>query len=123
MKQLDPQCKASPSSSDALEGTAGPALRHHVARGGHASRDAQASVAAPACSCSPYRIKYDERRAHTAASRPDWTDGHSHNDALRVASKEILKDLWRASREWHLSVVLPQPESAVEHTPVSHFPG
>jgi hypothetical protein len=55
----------------------------------------------PACSCSPYRVKYDERRAHTAITHPEWTDGHSHNDALRVASKEILKDLWRAARDWH----------------------
>jgi hypothetical protein len=55
------------------------------------------------CACSPYRVVYDRRRAHTAVTRPDWTDGHSHNDALRVASKEILKDLWRAARDWHLN--------------------
>jgi hypothetical protein len=38
---------------------------------------------------------------HTATSHPDWTDGHSHQDALRVASKEVLKDLWRAARDVH----------------------
>jgi hypothetical protein len=54
------------------------------------------------CGCSPYRLVYDRRKSHTSVSRPDWTDGHRHADALRVASKEILKDLWRAGREWHL---------------------
>lgn len=54
------------------------------------------------CACSAYRVTYDARRMHTASTRPDWTDGHSHNDALRVASKEILKDLWRAARDHHL---------------------
>jgi hypothetical protein len=54
------------------------------------------------CACSPYRLVYDRRKSHTSVSRPDWTDGHRHADALRVASKEILKDLWRAGREWHL---------------------
>jgi hypothetical protein len=46
-------------------------------------------------------VTYDARRAHTAVTHPDWTDGHSHNDALRVASKAILRDLWRAARDWH----------------------
>lgn len=55
------------------------------------------------CTCSPYRVVYDARRAHTAVTHPDWTDGHSHNDALRVASKAILRDLWRAARDWHLA--------------------
>lgn len=54
-----------------------------------------------ACQCSKYRVVYDKRRAHTKVTRPDWTDGHSHNDALRVASKEVLKDLWIASRDLH----------------------
>jgi hypothetical protein len=40
--------------------------------------------------------------AHCRLSRPEWTDGHRHADALRVSSKEILKHLWRAGREWHL---------------------
>ncbi len=50
------------------------------------------------CACSPYRLVYERRRAHTAVTRPDWSDGHSHNDALRVSAKEILKDLWREAR-------------------------
>jgi hypothetical protein len=58
------------------------------------------------CACSPYRCVYDQRKAHTTLTRPDWTDGHRHADALRVASKEILKDLWRAGRHWHLTQAL-----------------
>ena len=50
---------------------------------------------------SEYRKVYDERRAHTAVTRPDWTAGHSHNDALRVVAKAVLKDLWRAARDLH----------------------
>lgn len=54
------------------------------------------------CACSPYRVVYDRRKARTTVSRPEWTDGHRHADALRVASKEVLKHLWRAAREHHL---------------------
>lgn len=50
---------------------------------------------------SPYRKVYDERRARTAETHPDWTKGHSHNDALRKVSKEVLKDMWRAARDLH----------------------
>lgn len=50
---------------------------------------------------SPYRATYDARRAHTAETHPDWTAGHSHNDALRIVSKAILRDLWRAARTYH----------------------
>lgn len=47
---------------------------------------------------SPYRTVYDERRERTAITHPEWTDGHSHNDALRITAKAILLDIWRASR-------------------------
>lgn len=50
---------------------------------------------------SPYRKVYDARRARTAESHPDWTPGHSHNDALRIVSKAILKDMWVASKALH----------------------
>jgi hypothetical protein len=75
----------------------------HVGRGGQSTPDTQTRFAAPACACSPYRVVYDQRRAHTAVTHPEWTDGHGLNDALRVTSKEILKDLWRAARDWHLA--------------------
>lgn len=48
-----------------------------------------------------YREVYDTRRAHTAITHPDWAPGHSHNDALRILSKTILRDLWRAGRDYH----------------------
>lgn len=48
-----------------------------------------------------YREVYDRRRAHTAITHPDWTDGHSHNDALRVLSKYILKQMWIEARRLH----------------------
>lgn len=48
---------------------------------------------------SPYEIVYRSRRAHTEAVHPDWTKGRHHNDALRIASKEILKDMWIATRD------------------------
>lgn len=43
---------------------------------------------------SPYRAVYDRRRAHTLLTHPEWTDGHSHNDALRITAKAILLDMW-----------------------------
>lgn len=46
-----------------------------------------------------YRAVYDDRRNHTAEAHPEWTKGHSHNDALRVVGKHILRDLWVASHE------------------------
>jgi hypothetical protein len=86
MKQLSSHCRTGQLTLDGQVVLAGPAVRH-----------------TDDCACSPYRVVYDQRRAHTATSRPDWTDGHSHNDALRVVSKEILKDLWRAARDWHMA--------------------
>lgn len=48
---------------------------------------------------SANRDPYDQRRSVTAETHPDWTLGHSHNDALRVMAKEFLKQLWIASRQ------------------------
>jgi hypothetical protein len=42
-----------------------------------------------------------DRREHTATTHPEWTKGHSHNDAMRVASKAILRDLWREAKRIH----------------------
>ncbi len=42
-----------------------------------------------------YRAVYDQRRVVNASR--DWTDGHKHNDALRIVGKHILRDLWIAS--------------------------
>jgi hypothetical protein len=53
------------------------------------------------CTCSPYRVIYDQRRAHTSHTHPDWTDGHSDNDGLRIAAKAFMKDLWREAKRLH----------------------
>lgn len=69
------------------------------------STDAKTRAYLIATSCikqdGDYRKVYDARRATTAATHPDWTSGHSHNDALRIVSKRILRDLWRAARDYH----------------------
>lgn len=57
---------------------------------------------------SPYRTVYDARREHTAETHPEWTPGHSHNDALRITSKAILKDLWLEARALHLQQSLDE---------------
>lgn len=84
LKQLDSHCRAGHRESEDQAEAASAAVRH-----------------LDDCACSPYRVVYDRRRGHTASTRPDWTDGHSHNDALRVAAKEFLKDLWREARRLH----------------------
>ena len=48
----------------------------------------------------PYRHAYDERRVHTAVTHPDWTKLHSHQDAMRIMTKCLVRDLWR---EWRAS--------------------
>ncbi|WP_369068577.1 hypothetical protein [Kineococcus terrestris] len=50
---------------------------------------------------SPYRDVYDARRAHTLMTHPEWTDAHSHNDAMRVTTKALLRDLWIEARRLH----------------------
>jgi len=55
-----------------------------------------------ACSCSPFRVAYDHRKRITRTSHAeDWTDGHRHADAMRYASKEILKAMWIEARRLH----------------------
>jgi len=43
---------------------------------------------------SPYRDTYEAARARYDGGRPDWSDGHRNNAALRFTAKTILKDLW-----------------------------
>ena len=50
---------------------------------------------------SPFRDVYEKRRAYTKDLHPEWSDGHSHNDAIRITAKEILRSLWLAAREVH----------------------
>ena len=69
------------------------------------STDAKTRAYLIATSCiktkGEYRDLYDNRRQHTAETHPDWPLGHSHNDALRIVSKRILRDLWLAARDYH----------------------
>lgn len=105
VKQLDKACKEDPESHVALGAgqasvdTLGvPASPQSDSGAGQNGADTRSR---PTCSCSPFRVKYDLRKAHTRTTHPEWTDGHRHNDALRVASKEILKQLWREAKAWH----------------------
>lgn len=50
---------------------------------------------------SPYRDVYDARKERVRALHPEWSDGHCHNDALRITSKRILQDLWREAKRLH----------------------
>jgi hypothetical protein len=92
-------------SREALPGF-GVAARRRKGVKANWSADAKMRAYLIATSCikqasSPYRDVYDKRREHTAVTHPDWTPGHSHNDALRIVSKEVLKDLWRESARLH----------------------
>jgi hypothetical protein len=44
-----------------------------------------------------YGEVYVARREHTEIIHPDWTKGHSRDDALRVMTKALISDLWS---EW-----------------------
>lgn len=94
------------TEADAHIEFAGVAVRRKKGQRANWSADAKMRAYLIAESCikqarSPYRAVYDQRRAHTAGTRPDWTAGHSHNDALRVVAKTVLRDLWRAARDVH----------------------
>jgi len=42
-----------------------------------------------------YGAVYTSRRERTALTHPDWTPGHSDNDARRIMLKELVADVWR----------------------------
>ena len=42
-----------------------------------------------------YGAVYTSRRERTALTHPDWTLGHSDNDARRIMLKELVADVWR----------------------------
>ncbi len=62
-----------------------------------------------------YRELYENRRARTEWSHTDWSAGHSHNDALRLVSKRILRDLWRAAKRHHSPSTVKSRSRAREH--------
>jgi hypothetical protein len=50
----------------------------------------------------PYGQVYAERRKHTTAEHPDWSDMHRRMDAVRITMKRFLLDLhvqWRLAAE------------------------
>lgn len=67
----------------------------------------------------PYREAYDRRRARTAETHPDWTKGHSHGDAVRVMTKELLRDLWAAWQGDGAIMCVPKARSFLPHLPTS----
>jgi hypothetical protein len=44
----------------------------------------------------PYGEVYIKRREATKLSHPDWTKLHADNDARRIMTKALVKDLWQA---------------------------
>lgn len=44
-----------------------------------------------------YRKRYDEAKVAAKAKHEDWSDGRAHWHAMLLASKRLLRDLWR---EW-----------------------
>lgn len=84
----------------------GEAVRRRKGVQSNWSTDAKTRAYLVATSCikqteSPYRKVYDDRRAATDISHPEWTPGHSHADALRVLSKVILKNMWIEAKRLH----------------------
>lgn len=91
--------------------------------------DSPYAVHVDGCTCSPWRVVYDLRRAETitrvhatecmnrsrvtpngcgtrehpewGAVGSPWRPGHQHRDGIRVTAKEILESLWRAARDLH----------------------
>lgn len=111
-------CPVEPDSELASKGVLSVAVRRKKGVRANWSTEAKTRAYLVAESCikqvgsekrarSPFRDVYEERRAHTKATHPEWSDGHSHNDALRITAKEILKALWREARTVHEEEVEP----------------
>lgn len=103
--------------ADAHIDCAGVAARRRKGVKSNWSTDAKTRAYLCATSCikqahSPYRAVYLARRERTAETHPDWTPGHSHADGLRIASKTILRDLWREARRLHGVTDIDQPDEA-----------
>lgn len=60
---------------------------------------------------SPYRRIYDSAREYYTANRPDWTEAHRHNAALRKMIKMWLSHLWLT---WRKLEGLPTSEPYVQ---------
>jgi len=66
---------------------------------------------------SPYRDEYDKARIYYDANRPDWTDGHCHNAAMRKMVKLFLSHLWVTWRQLEgLPITRPYSHEKLGHT-------
>lgn len=70
----------------------------------------------------PYRRDYDARRALTAVTHPDWTAGHSHNDARRIVAKAVLRDMWLVAHGKQAKVEGRETAAAGSMIPISAMP-
>jgi len=65
---------------------------------------------------SPYRKVYDDARAYYSANRPDWTEAHRHNAALRKMGKMFLSHLWLTWRQLEgLPITYPYAHERLGH--------
>jgi hypothetical protein len=65
---------------------------------------------------SPYRAEYDKAREYYAANRPDWTDLHQHNAAMRKMVKLFLQHFWVTWRQLEgLSISKPYVNEKLGH--------
>jgi hypothetical protein len=65
----------------------------------------------------PYGELYARRRAHTVLVHPEWSKQHSRMDALRVAMKRFLADLWQQWRQQHAVDEMPKPRRRQRERP------
>lgn len=64
----------------------------------------------------PYGEIYVRRRELTAQRYPEWTRAHARADALRIMSKRVIRDLWRAWRD-EVKTAHRLPETATQQVP------
>jgi len=66
-----------------------------------------------------YHALYLARRERTAITHPEWTKGHSHNDAMRIMTQRLISDLWSEWRRANQSSPVRADVSAPASTPLS----
>lgn len=69
---------------------------------------------------SPYRRIYDDARAYYDRNRPDWTDGHRHNAAIRKMIKVWLQHVWVVWRKLE-GLPVSQPYIMASATPHRYY--
>jgi hypothetical protein len=69
----------------------------------------------------PYRLIYDERRAKVEAAHSEYSKMRLHMDALRIMTKELLRDLliaWQSGERG--SSDLLKANATMAHAPSIH---